>query len=125
MHVSAPFPSRLLFCAALLAVPTGSGLAQATGSDYTASMPSVEKVKAQLQGTDGTDATDTAARQVAVFEYLQVYIHRIKSNRDYKGPYSPAETKLLTDYAKAQFDMTESFKESHTPAELATFNHRT
>jgi hypothetical protein len=119
MHVSAPFPSRLLLCAALLTVPTGSGHAQAAGSDYTASMPPVEKVKAQLQGTD---ATDTAARQVAVFEYLQVYIQRIKSNRDYKGPYSPAETKLLTDYAKAQYDMTESFKKSHTPAEVATFN---
>jgi hypothetical protein len=119
MQVSAPFASRVLLCAALLAIPTAAVVAQAAGSDYTAAMPSVEKVKAQLQGTD---ATDTAARQVAVFEYLQVYIQRIKLNRDYRGPYSPAETKLLTDYAKAQFDLTNSFKKSHTPAEVATFN---
>src|SRR5512142_2588226 len=69
----------------------------------------------------GTDPIDTAARQVAVFEYLQTYIQRIKSARDYRGPYSPGETKLLTDYAKAQYDLTQSIKGSHTPAEFARF----
>ena len=48
--------------------------------DYTAALPSVEKVKAQLKGTD---PTDTIARQVAVFTYLQTYISRIKDARDY------------------------------------------
>src|SRR5215472_8559089 len=47
----------------------GAALAQAppVSDDYTAALPSVEKVKAQLKGTD---PTDTFARQVAVFTYL-------------------------------------------------------
>ncbi|HEY6118993.1 MAG TPA: hypothetical protein VIV66_03490, partial [Pyrinomonadaceae bacterium] len=38
-------------------------LAQATGSDYTNDLPSVERVKAEIKGSD---PTDTLARQVAV-----------------------------------------------------------
>jgi hypothetical protein len=116
MGVSARFAFRL-FIGGTLALSSTTALAQA--GDYTNDLPSVEKVKTQMQGKD---ATDTAARQVAVFEYLQTYIQRIKLNRDYRGPYSPGETKLLTDYARAQYDLTENFKKSHTPAELATFN---
>ena len=125
MNVSAPSASalascvHLLACAAVLCLTGPAAIAQAAGSDYTASMPSVEKVKAQIQGPD---AIDTAARQVAVFEYLQVYIDRIKSARDYRGPYSPGEQRLRTDYAKAQYDVTQSFKASHTPAEVTRFN---
>ena len=104
---------------AVLTAAGATALAQAAGSDYTTSLPSVQKVETQMQGTD---PIDTAARQVAVFEYLQTYIQRIKSARDYRGPYSPGETKLLTDYAKAQYDLTQSFKGSHTPAEFARFS---
>ena len=116
MQVSAPFFSRLL-CAALLSL---SAVAAFSQSDYTASLPSVDKVKAQIKGPD---ATDTLARQVAVFEYLQVYIDRIKSARDYRGPYWPSELKLRADYYKAQYDLTQSFTKSHTPAEIDAFNH--
>ena len=42
-------------------------------------MPSVDRVKAQIQGKD---PTDTAARQVAVFTYLQQYIQRIAYNKN-------------------------------------------
>jgi hypothetical protein len=62
----------VLICEVALAqAPPASG-------DYTAALPSVEKVKAQLKGTD---ATDTVARQVAVFTYLQTYITRIRDGR--------------------------------------------
>ncbi len=109
-------------CAGGLGVvcPVGMAQAPAASGDYTTALPSVAKVEAQIQGTD---ATDTAARQVAVFEYLQVYIQRIKETRDYRGPYSPGELKLRTDYAKAQYDLTQSFTKSHTPQEVATFGH--
>ena len=72
----------------------------------------------------GTDPIDTAARQVAVFEYLQTYIQRIKETRDYRGPYSPGETRLLTDYARAQYDLTQNFTKTHTPAEVKTFQQK-
>ena len=97
-------PSRLHTCVNLLLpvlwLMCGTALAQAppASGDYTAAMPSVEKVKAQVKGTD---ATDTAARQLAVFSYLQTYISRIKDARKYGGPFTPGEQKLLGDYARA------------------------
>jgi hypothetical protein len=109
-----------LFAALLCGSCTGA-FAQAAGTDYTNGLPSVQRVKSQIQGTD---PTDTIARQVAVFEYLQVYIERIKLTRDYKGPYSPAEQKLRTEYAQAQYDLTQSFTKTHTPQEVSAFNQK-
>jgi hypothetical protein len=120
MNVSAPSALRLFILAALLSLVAAPALAQQNaGTDYTASMPSVAKVEAQMQGTD---PVDTAARQVAVFEYLQVYIRRIKDTRQYNGPFTPGELRLMTDYAKAQYDVTQSFTKTHTPDEIKRFN---
>lgn len=125
MNVSAPskfvLRARLFAGVAVLALCATAGFGQAApaSSDYTTALPSVQKVETAIQGTD---PTDTAARQVAVFEYLQVYIRRIKETRDYKGPYSPGEQKLMTDYAKAQYDLTQSFMKSHSQPEVAKFS---
>src|SRR5258705_6733518 len=81
-----------LLCSSILV------LAQATSSDYTNDLPSVERVKAEIKGSD---PTDTLARQVAVFTYLQAYIDRIKSNRSVRGTFTPRETKLWDAYRKA------------------------
>lgn len=128
MNASAPFASvfalrvRLLACAAVLWLGCAATFAQApsASSDYTKDLPSVERVESQIKGTD---ATDTVARQVAVFEYLQTYIQRIKEARDYRGSYTPGEMKLRTDYAKAQYDLTQNFTKTHSAQEVATFNH--
>src|SRR6266567_6225962 len=117
--LSSTSPLRFLLLTVILGFACGGALAQA--ADYTNDLPSVERVKAEIKGSD---ATDSLARQVAVFEYLQVYIQRIKLNRDYRGPYSPGETKLLTDYAKAQYDLTQSYTKTHTPGELQTFQQK-
>ncbi len=123
MHASAlcrtSLRLRRITLAALLSLGCIAAHAEAASADYTNDLPSVEKVKAQIKGTD---ATDTTARQVAVFEYLQTYIQRIKLNRDYRGAYTPGETQKLTDYAKAPYDLTQSFSKTHTPAELTAFN---
>lgn len=127
MDFLAPFPCAFWFrvrrgvSAAVLLMLCAAGEAQtpASSSDYTTALPSVERVESQLQGTD---PTDTAARQVAVFEYLQVYIRRIKETRDYRGPFSPGEQKLMADYAKAQYDLTQSFTKSHSQPEVAKFS---
>src|SRR6185312_10982491 len=95
-HRRAPLLSALLSPLLLISASaclSPGACAQAAGSDYTATLPSVEKIKSQLQGTD---PTDTAARQVAVLEYLPLYIRRIKETRDYRGPFSPGEQKLMT-----------------------------
>lgn len=124
MNASAPFHVTFGFCAwrvvwaAVFCVSASVLSAQSAGGDYTKDLPSVQKVESQMQGTD---AADTAARQVAVFEYLQVYIRRIKDARDYRGQYSPGELQMTNGYSKAQYDVTQSFTNSHTPQEVAKF----
>lgn len=111
----------LLICVSTLpAVLPAPAFAQSQGrsSDYTAALPSVEKVKAQLRGTD---PIDTVARQVAVFTYLQTYITRIVYARHYGGPFTPSEQKLMADYAQAAYHLSQDFTKSHTPAEVKTF----
>jgi len=94
-------------------------LAQAASADYTNDLPSVERVKAEIKGKD---ATDTLARQVAVFTYLQAYISRIKMNRTVRGDYTPGERKFLALYAMAAYQMSQDYAKAHTPAEAAAFD---
>jgi hypothetical protein len=115
-------PRRLHLCVNLLlpVLVCGVALAQAPAAsgDYTAALPSVEKVKAQLKGTD---ATDTIARQVAVFTYLQTYITRIRDARKYNGPFTPGEEKLMRDYALAGYQLSQDFSKAHSPQEVKAF----
>ncbi|GAC1361962.1 MAG: hypothetical protein NVSMB3_10220 [Acidobacteriaceae bacterium] len=118
MNVSFRFALRLVPLLAVLSMSAPRATAQAPGSDYTAALPSVEKVKAQLKGSD---PTDTIARQVAVFTYLQTYIQRIKDTRNYGGPYTPGEEKLVRDYSLAAYQLSQDFTKKHTPAEVSAF----
>lgn len=115
------FKNLPIVAVAILCLSSTSALAQAprASGDYTKDLPSVQRVETVLKGSD---PTDTLARQAAIFEYLQQYIQRIKEARDYRGPYSPGEQKLLADYAKAGYELTQSYTKTHTPAEVTAFN---
>jgi len=93
-------------------------LAQATSSDYTNDLPSVERVKAEIKGSD---STDTLARQVAVFTYLQAYIDRIKSNRTQRGNFTPGEQKMWNAYRNAAYEISQEYAKTHTPSEAQAF----
>lgn len=93
-------------------------LAQATSSDYTNDLPSVERVKAEIKGSD---PTDTLARQVAIFTYLQTYIDRIKSNRSQRGTFTPGESKMWNAYRNAAYEISQEYAKTHTPAEAQAF----
>ncbi len=97
MTLSWVFPSSFVscprYCGVLLLLVCSlafSAAAQTTNPAYLADMPSIDRVKAQIQGKD---PTDTAARQVAVFAYLQEYIKRIAYNK------IPAQTSQPTSSA--------------------------
>jgi hypothetical protein len=92
--------------------------AQATSSDYTNDLPSVERVKAEIKGSD---PTDSLARQVAVFTYLQSYIDRIKSNRSARGTFTPGESKMWNAYRNAAYEISQEYAKTHTPAEAQAF----
>ncbi len=92
--------------------------AQTASSDYTNDLPSVERVKAEIKGSDPTDAL---ARQVAVFTYLVSYVDRIKYNRTVRGDFTPGEQKMMGAYRLAAYQMSQNYAKTHTPAEAAAF----
>lgn len=113
--------THLILLAALLCLLCSSSilvLAQTTSSDYTNDLPSVERVKAEIKGSD---PTDTLARQVAIFTYLQTYIDRIKSNRSVRGTFTPGESKMWNAYRNAAYEISQQYAKAHTPAEAQTF----
>src|SRR5258707_9745591 len=124
MYTLIPLPLPILFrlgrimATPLLCILCTCALAQPPGPNYTADMPSVDRVKAEIKGSD---STDTLARQVAVFTYLYTYVDRIKLNRDYGGPYTPGETRVMTAYRLAAYQMSQDYAKTHTPAEAAAF----
>ena len=111
------FVARLLV-ANLFVVCSVPAMAQAAGADYTAGLPSVQRVETEIKGSDPTDAL---ARQVAVFNYLVAYIDRIKLNRSYSGPYTPGEQKMMGDYRLAAYQLSQNYAKTHTAAEAAAF----
>src|SRR5438270_1277605 len=117
---TAPFSLHriLVLFAALLCLTCNSVLAQTANPDYTNDLPSVERVKAEIKGSD---PTDTLARQVAVFTYLQTYVERIKYNRTVDGPYTPGEKRVIAAYSLAAYQMSQDYAKSHTPAEATAF----
>src|SRR5204862_7220439 len=94
------------------------GTRSAAPSDYNIDLPSVERVKADIKGSDPTDAL---ASQVAVFTYLVSYIDRIKYNRTVDGPFTPGEQKMMGAYRLAAYQMSQDYAKTHTPAEAAAF----
>jgi hypothetical protein len=111
-------PLRLILLAALLCLVCSSMLAQSNNTSYTSDMPSVERVKAEIKGSD---PTDTLARQVAVFTYLSAYIQRIKYNRSYSGPFTPDEQRLMGAYDLAAYQISQDYAKSHTADEAKAF----
>jgi hypothetical protein len=111
-------PRRLILVATLLCLSCCHIHAQAPNLNYTADMPSVDRVKAEIKGSD---PTDSLARQVAVFTYLQAYIERIKYNRTVSGPYTPDEQKLIGAYSLAAYQISQDYAKTHTPAETQAF----
>jgi hypothetical protein len=109
---------RLAVLPTFLSLTFGFAFGQAASPDYTTDLPSVARVEAEIKGSD---PTDTLARQVAVFTYLYTYVDRIKLNRDYRGPYTPGETRVMTAYRLAAYQISQDYAKTHTPAEAKAF----
>src|SRR5581483_7592819 len=89
-------------------------------TSYLAGMPSVEKVENLIQGTD---PTDTLARQVAIFNVLPSLIERMgmEPSRRY-GDTTPDESKVSGSYRLAAYQLTQEYAKSHSADELKAFN---
>ena len=88
-------------------------------TSYLTGMPSVDKVKQTIQGSD---PNDTVARQVAVFNLLPLLIQQmgLAPNRHF-GDTTAQEHAYLNQWATAGYQLTQDFSKSHTPAGLTAF----
>ena len=88
-------------------------------TSYLAGMPSPDKVKQTIQGSD---PNDTVARQVAVFNLLPLLIQQmgLAPGRRF-GDTTPQEQAYLNQWATAGYQVTQDFSKSHTPAEVTAF----
>lgn len=87
---------------------------------YLAEMPSVDRVKQEIQGAN---PTDTFARQVAVFTYLpQIVQRRQDPNRSVRQPMTPDEQRVVAAYNLAAYELEQAFARSHTPDEVKLFD---
>lgn len=85
---------------------------------YLNGMPSVDFVKSQIQGKD---ATDTLARQVAVFNELPTVITRFQLADRKRYDATPDEVKITGIYQLAAYELEQGYKKTHTAAEAQEF----
>ena len=86
---------------------------------YLGEMPTKERVKSEIQGSD---PVDTLARQVAVLTYLpQIVNRRQDPGRSVRTPLTPDEQRVIGAYDLAAYELSQSFAKSHTPEEVKTF----
>jgi len=85
---------------------------------YLNGMPSVDFVKRQIQGKD---ATDTLARQVAVFNELPTVITRFQLADRKRYDATPDERKIAGIYGLAAYELEQGYKKTHTAAEAQEF----
>lgn len=85
----------LILAAAAALFQTASGRTQATNPPYLREMPSAERVRAEIKGTD---AMDTAARQMGAFWQLQEIIKTLSGLRWTRGQLTADEGRLLGQY---------------------------
>ncbi|HEX4285281.1 MAG TPA: hypothetical protein VHZ28_09310 [Terracidiphilus sp.] len=91
-----------------------------TNPEYVGEMPSIDRVKTEIKGTD---ETDTLARQIAVLTYLPQILDRIRVHRGYSAPFSPDEQRVSGAYQVAAYQLTQAYNKTHTPKEADAFGH--
>ena len=100
--LAASFQEPLILAKARLVISlTVSPLAapnQATNPPYLREMPSVERVKAEIKGSD---PVDTSARQSGAFQRLQDIIKTLAGPRFQSNEFTPDESRLINQYFNA------------------------
>lgn len=84
---------RLQGCTTAAAVSSGSG--QALNPAYLREFPSVDEVMARMKGSD---AKDTANRQMGAFEQLKTILQNLAGSRWMRGQLTPDEARIRGNY---------------------------
>jgi hypothetical protein len=107
--------TTLLICIITLAACVQ---AQSLSPPYLNGMPSVDKVKQVIQGSN---PTDTLARQVAIFNLLPTVIQRFRLADRSRYDLTPDEQRVSGQYALAAYQIEQGYDKTHTPEEAKAF----
>ncbi|HYL75155.1 MAG TPA: hypothetical protein VEU96_13175 [Bryobacteraceae bacterium] len=100
-------------------VKAGAPESQAFSGSYVREMPSVDRVKREIQGSN---PTDTLARQMAVLSMLEQFIYRLMGPYRDRNTLKPEETQAIRAYYTAASEISQSFAKSHSPDEVKALN---
>jgi hypothetical protein len=98
-------PSLDFLIVVLTLIPTAGIQAQTTNPPYLSQFPSVERVKSEIKGSD---AMDTAARQMGAFWQLRQIIETLAGPRFYRSP-TPDEKRLTGLYSNAHYTVSQPY----------------
>lgn len=109
----------LVIVAICMLMESGRAAAQATNPPYLSEMPSAERVTREVQGTD---ARDTAIRQICAFWQLQEIIKSLAGPREFRG-LTTDENRLIQAYATGSYQVSQAYEKSLTPDEKRKFEN--
>lgn len=102
----------------LVATPAGR-ISGGLNPPYLNELPAVDLVRKTIQGSD---PTDSLARQIAVFEWLcEVIESHVTADRRLR--LLPDEAKVKAAYELAAYQIEEAYKKDHTDEEAKAFFH--
>jgi hypothetical protein len=113
------FQPRSKMTAWMNACPVKAAESQAFTSLYVREMPPVDRVKRQIQGSN---PTDTVARQLAVLNMLEQMIYRMLGPFRDRNTLTPEEKQVIAAYGAGASETSQSFAKSHSPDEAKALN---
>jgi hypothetical protein len=97
----------------------GAQAGQPLNPPYLREMPSVERVRREIQGSN---PTDTLARQMAVFTQLVKTVKHMMGPSRRLNSFTPDESRVIQTYELAAYEMSQAFAKAHSPDEVKAFH---
>jgi hypothetical protein len=119
MLVTESFQPRSKMGAWMTSCPVKAAESQPFTSTYVREMPPVDRVKREIQGSN---PTDTLARQSAVLTMLEQMIYRMLGPYRDRNTLTPEEKQAINAYAAGSSEISRSFAQSHSPEEAKAFS---
>jgi hypothetical protein len=121
MLVATSFQPRPKMTSWMTACPVQAAESQPFTSAYVREMPPVDRVKREIQGSN---PTDTVARQLVVLNMLEQMIYRMLGPYRDRNTLTPEEKQFIAAYVAGASEISQSFAKSHSPDEVKTLDQQ-
>jgi hypothetical protein len=121
MLTGTTFQPRSKMTSWMTACPVQAAESQPFTSAYVREMPPVDRVKSEIQGSN---PTDTVARQLVVLNMLEQMIYRMLGPYRDRNTLTPEEKQFIAAYVAGASEISQSFAKSHSADEVKTLNQQ-